>query len=339
MSFKKILCQDNIIRLFQEIIAKKRLAHAYLFTGPDGVGKTIFAKELVKVLFCNTGRLDACDNCRACLRIETGNHPDLHWIAPEKKDKFIKIDYIHALEDDVFLKPVEADRKVFIIREADKMNEESSNCLLKTLEEPPPDTMFILLTTSVEPLKKTITSRCQIVRFNPLPSSTLEAELATRFDRKPEVLKWVSQFSCGSLGRAIELLEKGTYERANYIAKKLLLLKLGDNLSFSKEIVEWDSYQGEASEEKRSRLRLFLDIFLQFYRDVLLCKIGIENISLYNQLEKDVLKSLCRNLTRRGIIDILEHIVTSMEYLEYNVNAERVLENLLAKIALSQCRI
>ncbi|MGR3310320.1 MAG: DNA polymerase III subunit delta' [Candidatus Brocadiales bacterium] len=365
MSFKKILCQDNIIRLFQGIIAKGRIAHAYIFTGPDGVGKALFAKELAKTLFCGSGEtkdsyhphstlprggsgigwgLDACDNCRSCRRIESGNHPDVHWIAPEKKDKFIKIEYIHALQDDMSLKPVEADRKIFIIAEADKMNEASSNCLLKTLEEPPPDTIIILIATSVKSLKKTITSRCQIVRFNPLPSSTVEAELAARFGgtsmrpskATPEVLEWVSQFSFGSLGRAVGFLEKGTYERANYIIKRLTSLKLGDNFPFSKEIVEWDSYSGETSEEKRSRLRIILDIFLQFYRDALLSKTGIEDIPLYNQHSKDVLKSLSNNLSKMAIIDIIEHIVTSIEYLDYNVNVNLVLENLLAKIALAQ---
>lgn len=353
MSFKKILCQDNIIQLFQGIIAKKRIAHAYIFTGPDGVGKTLFAKELVKALFCEfhqgesasgvTGGLDACDNCRACRRVESGNHPDVHWIAREKDDKDIKIEYIHVLQDDVSLKPVEGDCKVFIISEADRMNEESSNCLLKTLEEPPPDTMIILITTSVKSLKKTIASRCQVVRFNPLPSSTIETESATKFDTNPEVLKWASQSSCGSLGRVTKFLEKGIYERENYIIERLSSLKLGDNFSFSKEIIEWDSYQGETSEEKRSRLRLILDIFLQFYRDALLCKTcpelvsktGIKNIPLYNPHRKDVLESLCANLSKRSIIDIIEHIVTSMEYIAYNVNVNLLLENLLAKIALA----
>lgn len=367
MSFKKILCQDNIIRLFQGIIANGRMAHAYIFTGSDGVGKTLFAKELVKTLFCESGGTEdlcnthptlsksgggmgvglyACDNCRACLRVESGNHPDVHWISPEKEEKGIKIDRIHILQDDVALKPVEANRKIFIINAADKMNEASSNCLLKTLEEPPPDTMIILITTSVKSLKKTITSRCQVIRFNPLPSAMVEAELATRFDKKPEMLKWASQFSCGSLGRAVNLLEKGTYERANYIIKRLASLKSGDNFSFSKEIVEWDSYHGETSEEKRSRLRNILNIFLQFYRDALLCKTEneagntcFEDIPLYNQSAlggKDALKSLCGNLRKTGIINIIDQIVTSIEYLDYNVNINLLLENLLAKIALAQ---
>lgn len=386
MSFKKILCQDNIIQLFQGIIAKKRIAHAYIFTGPDGVGKALFAKELVKALFCEfrkgesvhppkadgrpplegasgatggvekgigKGRekesslslpiplpspllLDACDNCRACRRVESGNHPDVHWIMPEKKDKFIKIDYIRVLQDDASLKPVEAKYKVFIINEADRMNEEASNCFLKTLEEPSPETIIILITNSVKSLRKTIVSRCQVVRFNPFPYSTIEAELATKFDTNPEVLKWVSQSSCGSLGRATKFLEKGIYERENYIIERLSSLKLGDNFSFSEEIIKWDSYQGETSEEKRLRLRLILDIFLQFYRDALLCKTGFEDIPLYNPHRKGVLESLCANLSKRSIIDIIEHIVTSMEYMAYNVNVNLLLENLLAKIAYRQ---
>jgi DNA polymerase-3 subunit delta' len=348
MSFKKILCQDNLIRLFQGIIAKGRIAHAYMFTGPDGIGKALFAKELAKTLFCESrselqrdesGEIESCDNCRTCLRVESGNHPDVHWIIPEKKDKFIKIERIHALQDYVALKPAEADRKVCIISNADRLKEEASNCLLKTLEEPPSDTIIILLTTSVKSLKKTIVSRCQVVRFNPLTSSAIETELASRFDVKPEVLGWASQFSCGSLGRAVEFIETSKHERASYIIKRLSSLRLEDNFSFSKEIAEWDSYPGETMEEKRSRLRSILDIFLQFYRDVLLCKIGIEDIPLYNQQGKEAIKSSCRKYSKMGIISIIEHIVTSIEYLNYNVNTNLTLENLHTKIAHTQLRV
>jgi len=136
MPFTDLLAQDHIIDHFKKAIKANRLSHAYIFTGQDGVGKTLFAKVFTKALFCKNDEYDSCNSCLNCIRIEKNSHPDVFWTDIEEKAKFIKIENIRNLQHSVKLSPLESDYKIFIIKEADRMNEEASNCLLKTLEEP-----------------------------------------------------------------------------------------------------------------------------------------------------------------------------------------------------------
>ena len=168
MSFKSVACQERVVELFQNAIRNNHLAHAYIFAGQEGVGKTSFSRELAKAIFCKHPGLDACDTCNNCQRINSDNFSDLFFILPEKNSRVIKIEQLKYLQDVLKVKPLESKYKMVIIQSADKMNEEASNCLLKTLEEPPSYAIIILIVTSLESVRETIRSRCQIVRFSPL---------------------------------------------------------------------------------------------------------------------------------------------------------------------------
>ncbi len=204
MSFKDILSQNHIVDSFKKAISSDHLSHAYIFTGQKGTGKSLFAKEFTKALFCKSNNGDSCDTCHNCTRIDNNNNPDIHWIALGKKDKFIKIENIRDMQHYVNLSPVESEYKVFIIKEADRMNEESSNCLLKTLEEPTLNTIIILIASSLASIKETIKSRCQIMRFKPIPTDVIKEQLMNEFDTEIKEAEWISRFSYGSLGNAIE---------------------------------------------------------------------------------------------------------------------------------------
>ncbi|MEK7241616.1 MAG: AAA family ATPase, partial [Planctomycetota bacterium] len=166
MSFRRVISQTHAVSYFQGVISRGRLGHAYVLYGPEGVGKALFARELAKALFCQTkgkastsGGLpsnDACDVCNPCRKVDSGMHPDLHWVVPPEGKRDIAKRQIQELEDKAYLKPLEANRRVFVLEDADKMTEEASNCLLKTLEEPPPGTLFLLTTTSAPSLLPTI---------------------------------------------------------------------------------------------------------------------------------------------------------------------------------------
>ena len=141
MSLENVIGQDRVLDFIKSSIENSRLANSYLFIGPEGVGKTLVAKEFAKTLNCEKNRLNPCDICSSCLKIEKQIHPDIHWI--EKDDSgFIKIDQIRNLEKDISLKPFEARKKFFIIKEANCMTAEASNALLKTLEQPPADSVW-----------------------------------------------------------------------------------------------------------------------------------------------------------------------------------------------------
>ncbi|MFN3466160.1 MAG: DNA polymerase III subunit delta', partial [Candidatus Brocadiales bacterium] len=275
MSFRRVISQTHVVNYFQHIVSRKRLAHAYLLYGPEGVGKALFARELAKALFCQargvasaSGGLpsnDACDLCGPCRKVDSGTHPDLHRVTSPEGKRDIGINQIKDLEVLAYLKPLEADRRVFILEDADKMTMEAANCLLKTLEEPPPGTLFLLTTTSIPSLLPTIVSRCQTVRFQPLPIEVIKGLLSERADL--ERYKGLASLSCGSLGRATRLMEERITSHIDRFLEILRELRPEDNFSVTQELMKWCP-DDTGLEGRRSLLRTWLDLLLAYYRDM-----------------------------------------------------------------------
>ena len=341
MSFKDILSQNHIVDPFKKAISSDHLSHAYIFTGQKGIGKTLFTKEFSKALFCKINKEDSCDICHNCIRIDNNDHPDIHWIVLDKKDKFIKIENIRDLQYFAKLSPVESEYKVFIIKDADRMNEESSNCLLKTLEEPAPNTIIILIANSLIPIKETIKSRCQINRFSPISTHVIKEQLVNKFDTETKEAEWLSRFCCGSLGNATEMLKNRFYEKNDDIINRISELKLEHNLVFAEEFVESYLNTGDSLEEKRKTLKGILNCILQYYRDLLIVKIRDTNSSadkgdlcLFNVGKEDTLDAQGKYFTQEQIMNIIDEILQAIKYIDYNLN-NLLIENLFTKIAMS----
>ena len=152
------------------------VSHAYLFVGPPGAGKKSAARAFACALFCDDG---GCGTCGACARVKRGTHPDVHVDQPEGAAGYLG-EQVREIIHDVSLSPIEGPRKLYIMEGADVFNETAANALLKTLEEPPGDVVFVLLAHSLEPVPPTIVSRCQIVRFRRLPPSEAVALLSSQ---------------------------------------------------------------------------------------------------------------------------------------------------------------
>jgi DNA polymerase-3 subunit delta' len=161
--------QKQGIQLLQRSLERGRLAHAYLFTGQDIDELEALATALAKVLNClersTVAGIDSCDKCSQCRKIEMQAHPDVHYVRPESKTRVITVDQLRDVLQEIYLKPNEASHKVFIIVAADRMNEKAANAFLKTLEEPPPNSILILLTAEPQRLLDTILSRCLRLNF------------------------------------------------------------------------------------------------------------------------------------------------------------------------------
>lgn len=341
MSFRRILSQNHIVRYFQSTISRGLLANAYLFYGPEGVGKAFFSRELVKALFCQEKGTDACDLCNPCRKTDSGTHPDLHWVTPPEGKRFIGIKQIAELEAQAYLKPMEAKRRVFVLEEADKMTEEASNCLLKTLEEPPPGTLFLLTTASPLTLPRTIRSRCQAVRFHPLPTEVVKGLLGDKGDL--ERFKEVAELSCGSLGRATKLMEEGVTTHRDRFLAILQTLRPEDNFSITQELMEWYP-ETIGLEGRRSLLRTWLDLLLAYYRDMLLCKVGADKspsggLALFYEELAPFFKTKTRGLSVDMLLKILEEIVNSTEALYLNANLNLLLDNLFLRLANYERRL
>jgi DNA polymerase III subunit delta' len=174
MSFASFTEQEDAVQLLQRSLARERLGHAYLFSGNDLEHLQLVARTLAKTLNCQNqrqsktvpGAPDCCDACLSCRKIDAFNHADVQWIRPESKSRIITIDQMRDLMQTVFLKPNEAEYKLAIIVGADRLNPQAANAFLKTLEEPPPRSVLILLSTEPGRILETILSRCLRLNFS-----------------------------------------------------------------------------------------------------------------------------------------------------------------------------
>lgn len=218
MSWDNIIGQKRVVQTLKRTISNNRIPHAYLFTGHDRESKHLAAKELAKALNCEKNAGGACDVCSSCYKIDKGIHPDVQIISPEGKSG-IKIEQIYAIRERIFLKPLEGKYKFYIIDQAEgliKPQEASANALLKLLEEPPDDTIFILIPTENQALIPTIISRCQRIKFD-YPSilnfrdEKTKAEMEEVFDnfKRPflkDFLNWAKELS-STREKAISILD------------------------------------------------------------------------------------------------------------------------------------
>ncbi|HHT9131435.1 MAG TPA: DNA polymerase III subunit delta' [Candidatus Tripitaka californicus] len=329
MSFRRVISQTHAVSYFQGVISRGRLGHAYVLYGPEGVGKALFARELAKALFCQT-KGDACDVCNPCRKVDSGMHPDFHWVSPLEGKRDIAKRQIQELEDKAYLKPLEANRRVFVLEDADKMTEEASNYLLKTLEEPPPGTLFLLTTTSAPSLLPTILSRCQMVRFRPLPIEVVKGLLSEKVDLKG--YKGLVALSCGSLGRATKLREERVTSHIDRFLEILQELRSVDSFSITQELMEWCP-DTTGLEGRRSLLRTWLDLLLAYYRDMLLYKVGSGGPGLFYEGVVPSFETRTRDLSADTLLQILEDITATVEGLYSNANLNLLMDNLFLRLA------
>jgi DNA polymerase-3 subunit delta' len=268
---------DTIVERFRRAIKQGRLAHAYLFVGPPGIGKRRFAFLLAKSLFCSAQpaeKLQPCCRCRNCILAEAGTHPDLLTLSkPEEKSEFpVQLLIGDRGEGGVLralaIKPALATRRVLILDDADFLNPESANALLKTLEEPPAGAIIFLIGTSAAKQLPTIRSRCQIVNFQPLPEKFIARKLVEMgYATTMEQAQLVAASSGGSLARAIEISQLETAEIREFLRQAFShpKEKLLGFLPKAIEFVENAPSPGEA----KLRSRLIFEWAVQYCKEKL----------------------------------------------------------------------
>jgi len=281
MAWQGIEGHDAVARLFAAAEARGRIAGAYLFIGPAGVGKGAFARALAASLTCLAPRpgLLACGSCASCVQARAGSHPDIDIVAkPEDRatiplESFIG-DAEHRMREGlcwrILLRPALGGRKLAIILDADHLADEAANCLLKTLEEPPAGAVIILVGTGLERQLPTIRSRCQVVRFGPLAPETvrrlLTEELAARGDETDAAtIAAAAAAAGGSLDRARLLLDP---ELGGFRGRLLELLGRRPlrGVELARETTAIVEAAGKEAPPRRARLAALLDVAVEFYR-------------------------------------------------------------------------
>ncbi len=281
MSWQGLSGHDAVVERFRTMLRAGRLANTFLFVGPAGIGKRSFALGLAKGLLCQNSdptELNPCERCPSCVQVAAGTHPDLLQVAKPKDKTEIPLslfvgDKEHRMQvgfcHDLGVKPFFGGRKVGIINDADQMNEEGANCLLKTLEEPPPKSVIILIGTSLAKQLPTIRSRSQIIRFRPLAEETIaELLVAQGHVSDPAEARRLASFSEGSLERAIELADPALWTfRRDFLAK--LAESPLDSVRVSKQVLAFVDEAGKESTERRERIRLVVRYAVDYYRRLL----------------------------------------------------------------------
>lgn len=321
MSFDSIIGHQQQIKILQAAIEHQRIAHAYLFDGPDGIGKKLVAQALARVFLCETA--NGCGDCAACTKIDAGTHPDFYPL--EADGTTIKIDQIRTLQPQLALRSFGGRGKVCLIDNAERMTHEAANALLKTLEEPTADTLIILISSRPESLLATIRSRCQRLRFTRLP----RLELARHLEQTLTI--------SAAEARVLAAVADGTFEKALgqqqdlYLKKRSELIQSLSVLSPTSSIQTFELAQ--TLKDKKDLIDEILNIFDSFFRDLLLYQHGQAEDQLINQDLLPLIQQQSSQLSTPQLMTKLKAVAQARRYLSRNVNLHLTLDHMLMQIA------
>lgn len=317
MPFADILGHDRIVEVLRRSLRSGKTAHSYLFEGISGCGRRKTAMALVQALFCLNVPDDSCGVCASCRKISSGNHPDIHLLSPLPDKRDISVEQLREMQRELSLRPYESPRKVCIIDPAERLNVSSSNSLLKTLEEPPGNTMIILLTENAGMLLPTIRSRCQLVRFAPLSQEHLSL-LLERSGMAADEAVLAAHMSGGSLQKAMEL------DNESLLAKREAVLSRVGKIDINLIGTIFDASE-ELSGNRETTLES-LDTLISFFRDVV--HIGAGSNDIANRSIIPAIESIAAKRTLNQNLELLERICETRRNVERNANAKLSLDNL-----------
>ncbi|MCI0462185.1 MAG: DNA polymerase III subunit delta' [Gemmataceae bacterium] len=276
MSWQRVRGHEALVQAFTRVVQRGRLAHAYLFTGPPGVGKRLFADELAKALLCEgspEGRLEACDQCHSCAQVAADTHPDFVVASRPEESLEVPIEVVRELCRSFALKSARGRGKVAILDDADDLNDAAANCFLKTLEEPPPRSVLLLIGTSAERQLATIVSRCQVVRFRPLSEKLVAELLHAQGMADAALVERLARLSGGSLGQAQALAEPALWGFRRTLLQGLTQPQ-PDTVALAQAWTQFVEEAGKEAAVQRRRAALVLRLVIDFFRDALCLRLG-----------------------------------------------------------------
>ena len=371
MAWSSILDQERVVETLRRALAQERVAHAYLFHGPDGVGKRAVALEMARALECTEQVEEACGQCPACRKTARMVHPDVHvhlphpWSDEADRDEedigkriqrlgenpYATVDFarrpslsdptetsnkqvlyrIDQVRDDL-IKPMSLSKgggqyKVNILTDVEKMRDEAANAFLKLLEEPPPDTIFLLTTDRPEQLLPTIVSRCQRLRFDPLVPEAIEAALVDRAAMDPDAAAMLARMADGSYSHALELARS-----ESLMASRELVLKYF-RAAYAQKVESLNGCIQEISGQGREQAKTVLRLMLRWVRDLMLYRSMGEDAPLVNVDQAEAVAQFCRNLPEADLEGMVGLVEEAMHLAERNVRLPLVLTALAQALA------
>lgn len=364
--WNRIIDQKRVVETIQRSLDRERVAHAYLFHGPDGVGKRAVGLAMARALECTQQKAVPCEECTACRKTRRMVHPDVHVLFPYPKDTddddvarriqrlgdnpYAAVDYVRRpsldnpsdssnkqvmyhvdrVRDDLIkpmsYRPSEGKYKVVLITDAEQMNETAANAFLKLLEEPPPQTVFLLTTSRTEQLLPTILSRCQRIRFDPLQAESIEAALIEKEDMDPDRAAMLARMADGSYSRALELARSD-----DLMTSRSLVLDYF-RAAYTGKIAKINDHVNELSSRGRERVKSVLELMLRWIRDLILYREMEDDAPLVNVDQKKAVVNFVSRLPDadlKGMVGLVEEAI----YLaERNVHLSLILTTLAHRL-------
>ena len=304
------------------------IPHALIFSGIKGVGKQTMARAFAMTLNCYVPHNGPCGKCRPCRKILSGNHPDYHHIIPQ--GPLIKIERIRELINILSMKPYEATIRVIIIAEAQTMNPEAGNALLKLLEEPPDKTIFILTVMEESDLLSTIISRCQSIRFSPVPANLMTSMLVSKYQINPDKAALIASLAQGSYLKAFQLAESSEWlTRRNWLLAMLPGLGILQDSNLRMETLSLISAEQLAGLSKEI-LGEVLEILKTWLRDLVMVKDHPEHVINLDLIPR--LKKITGQITISTLITKINAVHTAQKQLISNSNVRLTMEFMVIKL-------
>lgn len=323
--FSDIIGHNQIVEHLKNAIRMEKISHAYILNGENNAGKMMLAEAFATALQCESGNAQACMNCRSCHQAAEHNQPDIIYVTHEKPNIISVDDIRHQLNNDIVIKPYSSKYKIYIVDEAEKMNTQAQNALLKTIEEPPAYGVILLLTTNADAFLPTILSRCITLNLKSVNEDLIKDHLMKKYQIPDYQADVCAAFAQGNVGKAIQLASSGEFNELKAAA-----------LSLIKKIDDMDLYELNDCIKKvnefKPEIQEFLDLLTLWFRDVLYMKATND---VNNLIFKDEVYDIKKQAAKRSyakIENILQSLEQSRVRLNANVNFDLVIELLLLTI-------
>ncbi len=314
--FENIIGQKKVLHLLENTIRNNKIGHAYIFTGPKGIGKRTIAGGFARGLLCSDPDSSfVCGSCKACRLVENKSSPDIYIIDADGKK--IGIDEIRAIQEHIIKKPLYSKRKAYLIFDSDKMTVQAQNALLKTLEDPPGYAVIIMTAASYEALKETIRSRAVRLALTRNSNEEVKAFIESAVGNTCDT-GFITAYSDGIIGRALELAQS---EKVQCLRDEVLEI-----------IINPDHTHFEYLEQNKENIGQILDMFILFYRDILLLLMNCPESKLINSDKKDIIFNNINKYSVKRVIDLIKTVEQTRKKLEFNTNYQLTLEVLLMNI-------
>lgn len=340
MSFSEIIGQEDAKNLLKNAAKSGNHSHAYIFSGEKGSGKMMLAEAFATMLQCEKPGEDACGECHSCKQALNHNNPDIIYVRRENGKSALGVDVVREqIVNDVVIKPYSNPYKIYIVDEAERMNQQAQNALLKTIEEPPEYAILILLTANHNAFLQTILSRCVLVQMKSVDTESIKRILQTNYDTVDYQAEMVANFAQGNVGKAIALSSDVTFNevknRAITLCKRVSRM---DEQQITLEVKEIkkendsDKKEVEAGEKFQGFIEQMLDLITLWYRDVLLYKSTLRDDLLLFKEDTFDIHEQAQALSYHGLNEIINAVSETRARLNANVNFELTIMLLIQRM-------